>query len=396
MNAETAPQLPYNGMLLRWAREWRGKSVEDAAKRLQTSPENIASWEDGDGAPTVRQARMLADFYERGFLEFFLDEPPDLHDPVLVPDYRMHRDVGKPGDDKEVWHIQRWAETQRLNAIDLFDLLGEEPPSMPESLQATLETNPERAAIDVRREGGFNIRKQLDLTWSDKRLLPKLIRDTFERLGVLVLRRTDLGNYGVRGISLAEFPLPTIVYGSEADTAQAFTLAHEFGHMLLRQSAISGPPSAREADTYEKAVEHWCDQFAGAFLVPAEAMAGRWAKPNEPMPQLGDDTIASLAKAFRVSRHAMLIRLVDLGYVEGDFYWNVKRPEYLAQEADYQSRGGIPPYYGTRFVNTQGSLYTGLVLEAWGRGAITNDRAARFMGIKNLSHLDDIRREFRT
>ena len=125
-------------------------------------------------------------------------------------------------------------------------------------------------------------------------------------------------------------------------------------------------------------------------------MAGRWAKPNEPMPQLGDDTIASLAKAFRVSRHAMLIRLVDLGYVEGDFYWNVKRPEYLAQEADYQSRGGIPPYYGTRFVNTQGSLYTGLVLEAWGRGAITNDRAARFMGIKNLSHLDDIRREFRT
>ncbi len=395
MNAETAPQLPYNGKLFRWARNWRGKSLDDAARKLQTSPENIAAWEEGEGAPTVRQARMLADFYERGFLEFFLDEPPELNESALVPDYRLHRDATKPADDKEIWHIQRWAETKRLNALDLFDLLGEQPPSLPDGLRASLESNPERAAMDVRREGGFNIRKQLELTGNDRQRLPKLIRETFERLGVLVLRRTDLGNYGVRGISLAEYPLPTIVYGAEAPTAQAFTLAHEFGHMLLRQSAISGPPSAKDADTHERAVERWCDQFAGAFLIPAEAMATRWAKPNVPMPQLGDDTIVSLAKAFRVSQHAMLIRLVDIGYVEADFYWNVKRPQYLAQEADYQARGGIPLYYGTRYVNILGGLYTGLVLEAWGRGTITNDSAARFMGIKNLSHLDDIRREFR-
>ena len=124
-------------------------------------------------------------------------------------------------------------------------------------------------------------------------------------------------------------------------------------------------------------------------------MGERWAKPNQPMPQVGDDTLDSLARAFRVSRHAMLIRLVDLGYVEADFYWNVKRPQFLQDEQKMRERGGVPLYYGTRYLNAQGELYTGLVLEAWGRGIITNDRASRFMGIKNPAHLEDIRREYR-
>lgn len=394
MNAEVAPRLPYNGAILRWARLWRGKTVEEAATRLQTKSENIIAWENGDGAPTVRQARMLADMYGRSFLEFFLSAPPKLHESDLVPDYRLHRNA-EQRSDRELWHIQRWAESKRLNALDLYEMIGEAPQSFPERLAATVESNPERLAEEVRKEAHFTIRQQLALKGNRRVLLPILIRSAFERLGVLVLRRTDLGNHGVRGISIAEFPLPVIVFGNEAPAGQSFTLAHEFGHVLLKQSAISGPPSARETNTKAKAVEKWCDRFAGAFLIPASAMGERWAKPNEPMPRIGDDSLASLANAFRVSRHAMLIRLVDMGYVEADFYWNAKRAEFLAQEAKLRKQGGIAPYYGTRFLNSHGNLYTGLVLEAWSREIITNDRAARFLDIKNLAHLDDIRREFR-
>ncbi|HYD46167.1 MAG TPA: helix-turn-helix transcriptional regulator, partial [Phenylobacterium sp.] len=84
MNAEAAPQLPYNRDVLHWARLWRGKTVEEAAARLQTKPENIIAWEKGDGAPTVRQARMLADLYGRSFLEFFLSAPPTLRESDLL------------------------------------------------------------------------------------------------------------------------------------------------------------------------------------------------------------------------------------------------------------------------------------------------------------------------
>ena len=395
MNAETSPNLPYNGAILRWAREWRGKSVEDAARRLQTGSESIGAWERGDGAPTVRQARMLAEFYGRSFLEFFLDEPPNLNEHDLVRDFRLHRGAEDPNQQREIWHIQRWAETQRLNALDLFDMIGEEPPKFPQNLAANLKTSPDLIAQLVRKEAGFFIRQQMDLTGNDRAKLPTLIRSAFEGIGILVLRRTDLADHDIRGITIAEFPLPTVVFGKEAPAAQSFTLAHELGHILLKQSGISGPPSAENSATETKAIERWCDQFAGAFLIPASAMAERWAKPNEPMPKVGDDTLNSLARAFRVSRHAMLIRLVDLGYVEGGFYWKVKRPEFLAEEAEVKKGGGIAAYYGTRYVNSYGNLYTGLVLEAMARGVITNDCAASFMGIKNLAHLDDIRREFR-
>ena len=271
MTVKTSPRLPFNGDVLHWAREWRGKTLEEAAQKLRTKKDKISSWEKGESVPTARQARMLADFYERGFLEFFLPEPPELNESELVPDYRLDRNA-TPHDDRELWHIQRWAETQHLNAIDLYDMLEESPPVIPPELKATLKTDPERIAKKVRQVANFPIQRQLDLTGNDRQSLPKLIRAAFESIGVLVLRGKGLSKHSVRDISIAKFPLPTIVFGNEAITAQPFTLAHELGHILLHQSGISGPPSARDSNTPEKAVERWCDKFAAAFLIPLDEL----------------------------------------------------------------------------------------------------------------------------
>ena len=90
----------------------------------------------------------------------------------------------------------------------------------------------------------------------------------------------------------------------------------------------------------------------------------------------------------------MLVRLVNLGYVRASFYWSIRREEFLAEESQYKSRGRSK-YYGSRYRTSRGDLYTGLVLEAWSNGMITNHSAAEFMGIKNLAHLDAIRERFR-
>jgi len=91
----------------------------------------------------------------------------------------------------------------------------------------------------------------------------------------------------------------------------------------------------------------------------------------------------------------MLIRLVHLGYVKEEFYWNNKKSKFDTQEANFKQFGRAR-YYGTRYRNILGDLYTGLVIEAWNSGRITNHNAAEFMGIKNLSHLYDIRDNFGT
>ena len=392
MNAEVAPRLPYNPGVLRWARKFAQLTVHEAAKKAGTSPENVEAWEEGEGIPTVRQGRLLAKAYDRSFMEFFRKTPPPVSETELVPDFRLHRHVPKPDEDRELKKVQRWAEAMRNSALDLYEILGEQPPRFPDGLFATLASNPEVVAKQARELTSFTLDRQLNLPSAEVGQLPKRIRALIDSLGVLVLRHPALDKFGSRGICLFKQPLPIIIYSSEAPAAQCFTLAHELAHIILQTSALSGPP-ANEREGAEAETERWCNQFAGAFLVPADAVAERWAKPNEPIKAIGDDTLKQWARSFGISKHAMLIRLVDLGYVEPGFYWGRKRAEFLKEEEEFEG-GGRSKYYGVRFRSQNGELFTSLVMEAWDRRLITNHNAAEFMGIKNLSHLNDIREDF--
>jgi Zn-dependent peptidase ImmA (M78 family) len=186
-----------------------------------------------------------------------------------------------------------------------------------------------------------------------------------------------------------------IIFGAESPSAQAFTMAHELAHIILQQSAISGAVERRDPKSAESLVEGWCNEFAAAFLMPSDNVMAMWSKPNDPVAALGDDTLQRMASAFKTSRHAMLIRLVNLGYVRPEYYWAVKRPQFDEEESNYKAFGRSR-YYGSRFRSARGDLYTGLVLDAWASGLISNHNAAEFMGTKSIKHLEDIRREFTT
>lgn len=378
-----------NPEVLKWAREWRGRTLEEAAKKVHKEPDDLAAWERGDKTPTVKQARTLAAYYDRHFVEFLLPEPPELPKPTSLPDYRTHREVLPPAENWEFQEIERWVETQRINALDLYHEIGEIPPEFPETLFATMDESPSLVAARAREVLDFPIARQIEMTVDQARKLPDILRGQFESIGVLTLKRTDLAKFGVRGICLAEFPLPVIVFTKESPAAQAFTLVHEFAHVLLKATGVSG---MLERDA--RSVEQWCNQFAGAFLMPEdymEALAG--PRPQRPAARITEDCLKQFSQTLSVSRHAMLIRLVDLGYVQSDYYWVVKRPEFDQEEQAYRG-GGRSEYFGSRYRNAQGDLYTSLVLEAWGMNRITNHGAAEFMGIKNIDHLEDIRDHF--
>lgn len=380
-----------NPEVLKWAREWRGRTTEDVAKKLGKQPADIEAWEQGKKSPTVRQARELAGYYDRPFLEFFLDLPPELTVPDLVPDYRMHAGQVPRQENRDLQAIQQWAESKRTDALDLFRELGIEIPRIPAALFATLEADPEELAVRSRDAMGFPIHEQMKLTRSDAFSMPVILRARLERLGVLTLRRPDLKDFRARGICIARFPLPVIVVQNEAATAQAFTLVHEFGHILLRESAITGD---RVRAALKGPVEAWCDRFAAAFLMPRgqiEALIG--VQPKTPQARIEDDDLQWMSNTLRVSSHAALIRLVQLGYVEESYYWDVKKPQFDREAREARSFGRAK-YYGVRYRSKLGDLFTGLVLEAWSTGRITNHNAAEYMEIKQLDHLEDIRREF--
>ena len=385
--------IPFNAEMLRWAREWRGRSVDEVAAKLKQPAQKIQDWENKDSGvgPTVLQARALADLYDRPFLEFFRTSRPPVKEPELVPDFRRPRDAKKLNAEqaRDLKTIQAWAEAQRENALDLYGEIGEDPPTLPEQIYTSVKKSADAAAEEAREILNFDIVEQTSLKSSQQHFLPSLLRRKFELGGILTFRRNELKKLGVRGICIYADPLPIVIFGSESPGAQAFTLAHELGHVVLRESGIIGPVRRKSPDA-----EKWCDQFAASFLMPRKMMREIVGPmPNVPAVEISDSDLARYAGIFRVSRHAMLIRLVHLGYVKESFYWDNKKSKFDQEEADYKQFGRAE-YYGTRYRNTLGDLYTGLVLQAWSSGRITNHSAAEFMGIKNLAHLHDIREHF--
>lgn len=139
------------------------------------------------------------------------------------------------------------------------------------------------------------------------------------------MKNSGLAAFGARGMCLFATPLPVLVYSKEAPTAQAFTLAHELAHVVLKQSGISGPIGSAPNKTHARQIEDWCDGFAGAFLMPKDEV-GRilYPVPSQRQSRIDDASIAMVANNFCVSRHAALVRLVELGYVDEGFYWRVR------------------------------------------------------------------------
>lgn len=377
-----------NPNMLVWARNWRGLSVEDVASKFKKTPEQIIAWETSQATPTVKQTRKLAEIYKRPFMEFFLKCPPELSKTKSIPDFRLHKDILNASSNRELELIIEWAVAHRNSALDLFSELGEKPIQIPKKLFFSLKTSAEEAAEVARKIIDFQVSEQISLKNGEAYRLPAIIRKKLESVGILTLKESQLKSYGVRGFCIADFPLPVIVFGNESPTAQAFTIAHEFAHISLKVGGVSGP---RNREYNQIPEERWCDRFAAAFLMPKNILVENYMViPNKPMETISDDDLGRLASRFKVSPHAMLIRLVHLKYVKADYYWNNKKAQFDNQDNNYKSFARSK-FYGTRYQSKNGELYTRLVIEAWSSGRVTNHNAAQYMGIKNLNHLYEIR-----
>jgi Zn-dependent peptidase ImmA (M78 family) len=100
-----------------------------------------------------------------------------------------------------------------------------------------------------------------------------------------------------------------VVNGSEPRTRQRYSAMHEFKHILDNPFIEYLYPATSEMTTSERA-EQICDYFAACVLVPRIWLKRAWVG--------GDQSAASLARRFDVSRAAMSVRLRQIGLVQPD------------------------------------------------------------------------------
>jgi Zn-dependent peptidase ImmA (M78 family) len=365
--------------LLSWARSSAGYALEEAAKKINNiSAEKLAAWEEGTDQPTVKQLYKLAEVYKRPVGTFFLSELPR--------DFTIPRDFRRlPGEVAGVYSPAlrrqiRLAEERREAALDLFEGLGEEPPTFP--LAATLDDDPDELASRIRETLGVDPAEQF--SWRDpQRYKPfRQWRARIENLGILVFQATGVETQEMLGFSFAEPVLPVIAVNRKIrPNGRIFTLLHEFVHLMLRQSSICDIDEEAPRPPEEQRIEVFCNRVAGAALVPAEVLvreeivAGRPAARREWI----EEDIRALALRFSVSREVIVRRLLIAGRTTEEFYRR-KRREYFQPPVAGDEQAGGPENRAVRALSTLGTSFITLILESHHQGHLTLSQVSGLIG----------------
>lgn len=377
-------KVSLNSAVLTWARESAGLSVEEVAKRVRTSVENVAKWELGERQPTLRILEDLSVFYKRPLAVFFLPEPPQ--EPPLPKDFRVLPGKESLPLSKETRLAIREARRLQALATELMKELG--LGSEAKIGKTSLKANPEEVAAEERRRLGVGIEEQL--SWGNSYLAFYSWRQAIERLNVLIFQlRMPLEE--ARGFSLLDGELPAIVVNaSDAIHARIFTLLHEYGHLLLSTAGVCLPVEGPIAEAITPEVERFCNHFAGALLVPKDALhKDEQVRSIARSITLSDQAIDQIATRFKVSKQVIWRRMQLTGLIPLKKYQTKLEAWEKGETQKHRRKSSFGVSPAKRCIQEKGPRFTSLVLEAKDRDLITYSDVADYLSIR-VKHLEKV------
>ncbi|HVS75244.1 MAG TPA: XRE family transcriptional regulator [Candidatus Acidoferrales bacterium] len=373
-------QIRVHPLVLKWARESSGATVEDAAKRAKVPSGIFAKWENKGTALSLTQARGLAAYFRRPLAAFLLSEPPP--EPPMPRDFRTLPHA-KDRFERDTRFAIRKARRLQTVAGELMQSL--ERDTSPPFEGAKVSDDPAAVASRERDRLGVSLDQQQD--WQNEWEAFREWRAAIERQNILTLQ-LPITVEDVRGFSLGDQkPYVITVSSSDAVRARIFTLFHEYSHLLLHNAGICAPRFEANGQRQEFEVEQWCNRFAGEFLVPRSALELALPGRAQLETQALADALAAGAKTFKVSEAVMLFRLLHVGRVsKTTFRHTLAQLEVGARRAKHK---GGPVRPARKCLAENGVLFSSLVLEARNRGAITHADVSDFLSVR-LKHLPEI------
>lgn len=375
-----------NPMILRWARERSGYSLQEVAQKFNKAASVVADWEDEStqGSPTYVQLERLAyELYKRPIATFFLPEQPDEPDPTTS--FRTLPDFMIEGFTSDTKLALREAIGMQVALTELNEGVNQSVGKVFRDIQVTMGVSLSGLANDVRSYLGVDLTLQTNWSNSDEAL--KNWRNVVQDKGVFIFKRS-FKDKGVSGFSLMDEEFPVIyLNNSTANSRQIFTLFHELAHLLVHTSGVTTrDDSYIEAMTGEpKEIEVFCNGFAAEFLVPSgdfnQHLSGSY----------DDDFVEDLADHYKVSREVILRRLLDRGLVQVGYYRTKARQWAEEYESSRAGSGGGGNYYYSQ-ITYLGERYLGLAFERYYQGRVTLDQLSEYLNIKakNISKLEQV------
>ena len=374
--------------ILIWARTSAGFTEEAAAKKLHVKPERLLAWESLDDTlfPTIKQLRNMVRIYKRPLAVFYLQEIPLGFQ--AMRDFRRLPGAGLRFYSPELTLEIRSAQQRRELALELFQEIDDLPETF--DLSAHIDEGPE--AVGERIRYSLGITHDTQSRWRDPRIAFNAWREKIEALEVLVFQMTSVQTDEVSGFALHEALFPIIAINkSDAFSRRAFSLLHEFTHLLIKESGTSDLEVDERRPPEDQNIEVFCNRVASAALMPQARFL------NEPIvaaphgaEDWSDDEISELASVFSVSREAVVRRLLAFNRTTVHFYQQ-KREQY---EREYRERKDLerkrlreskseyrsnPP---RDTVSAMGKPFVRVVLNNYYQDRLTLSDVSRYLGLR--------------
>ena len=332
--------------VLAWALQRADRSYEETVKKFPT----FGDWLSGDCLPSLRELEKFASFTHVSLGALIMPEPPDETLPIADMRTRESAAIERPSGNlldtiNRYQLFQDWYhDYAREQGAEKLSFLG----------SASVQDSPRVIARRVRSL------LQLDhVSATGTQQWRHDIVAALEGVGVLVMRSGVVGASNTRKLSTREFrgfslyddiaPLIFVNVADEPFSAQNFTLLHEFAHLLLGHSALSGGDRLL-GGTGEEA---WCNRVAACVLLPDEALTAF----NEATTV---QDYSALARRFGVSAEVVLHRLHGARRIDEERYSELLE----AVRADYggeKRRSGDGNYYNTLTARLGRSFATAIV-----------------------------------
>jgi Zn-dependent peptidase ImmA (M78 family) len=382
-----------NPDILKWARETAGLSLEDAAAKLDIGEargvprnERLAAYEAGKREPSRPLLVRMAKQYRRPLLTFYMSEAPrqggrgqdfctlppehsrtqDALVDALIRDVRARQEMVRAvlEDEDEATRLPFVASMTMRDGID----------AVLQSIRRTLDLDLERYR---NREPGN--RSPAGFAY---------LRAQAEKAGIYVLLIGNLGSHHTsldveifRGLALADDIAPFVVINDQdAETAWAFSLFHELCHIWLGATGVSGANPA-------SAVEQFCNDVAGNFLLPASEIDVLRDVRGEAF-----DTVVARINDFAerrlISRSMVAYKLYREGVIHRELwssltalYRNQWRTSREAQRERNRDRESGPNYYVVRRHRLADALVS-FTRRMLAERALSPSKAGKVLGVK--------------
>ena len=339
-------RVAVNEPVLSWALKRSERTFEEALTRFP----KLGDWMGGNAQPTLHDLEKFAAFTHTSLGALIMPEPPDETLPIADMRTRESAAIERPSGNlldtiDRYQQFQDWYHNYaREQGAEKLSFLG----------TASVKDSPRTVARRVRSLLDFN---HMSATGTQE--WRRDIVAALEGAGVLVMRSGVVGASSTRKLSTREFrgfslyddiaPLIFVNVADEPHCAQNFTLLHEFAHLLLGHSALSGGDRAL-GGTGEEA---WCNRVAACVLLPDEALKA-----------FGEATTVqdyrAAARRFGVSAEVALHRLYGVGRIGEEQYAALLEKVRADYSGDKRSSGG-GNYYNTLTARLGRSFATAIV-----------------------------------